>query len=335
MAIFQPILDNLGLGFFWQAHPHLSVGWHDLFFKKKVTYPDFFFERGKAPQILHPQLIFGRNRFSEYCAVYHDNPLERKPYIPCLMGLAPSGRVVFHDFAKDVIHLLISGQTGSGKTSGLYGILFSLMWLNLPKWLRIDLFATKGVQMFQNLANVYNEIDIMKAAATGLTQRIRERMEILKKNPNLYTIDLYNQKNRKKPLRYEIIVFDEFSNILRALEAEDRETFVSSVSQIASQGRSLGMHLIVVPQRPDAQGIPSSIKSQMASSLTFRLRSAIDAQTANCPEATELPQAQAILSSNVGRGPLKMAPMEKNSVPFFAERLKKTLSVNGYQNGFK
>ena len=334
MAIFQPILDNLGLGFFWQAHPHLNVGWHDLFFRKNVTYPAHFFERGKAPQILHPQLIFGRNGFSEYCQAYFNNPLGGKPYIPCLMGLSPSGRVVFHDFAKDVIHLLVSGQTGSGKTSGLYGILFSLMWLNLPKWLRIDLFATKGVGMFGGLANVYDEIEPMKAAAMDLTVRLKERMALLRRNPTLYTISLYNQKNRKKPLRYEILVFDEFSNILRALEAADREKFVSSVAQIASQGRSLGMHLILVPQRADAEGIPSAIKSQMVSSLTFYLRSAIDSQTAGCPEATGLRKAQAILSSNLDRGLLRMAPMQESWSPFFAERLKKTLSANGYQNGF-
>ena len=335
MAIFQPILDNLGLGFFWQAHPHLNVGWHDIFFRKEVTYPEYFFEEGRAPKILHPQLIFGRNQFSDYCTPFFKNTIEKKPYIPCLVGFTLNGGVVMHDFAKDVIHLLISGQTGFGKTSGLYGILFSLMWLNLPKWLRIDIFGTKDIQMFQNLTNVYNETDEIKKGAMELVLRLKERMALLRRNPTLYTISLYNEKNRKKPLRYEIIVFDEFANILRALEAADREKFVSSVAQIASQGRSLGMHLVVVPQRPDAEGTPSTIKSQMVSSLTFRLGSPIDAQTAGCPEATELGLAQAILKSNAGRGLLRMAPMQESWSPFFAERLKKTLSVNGYQNGFK
>ena len=107
------------------------------------------------------------------------------------------------------------------------------------------------------------------------------------------------------------------------------------MAQIASQGRSLGMHLIVMPQRPDSNGIPSSIKSQMTSSLTFNLRSSIDAPTADCPEATTLQQRQAILNSSEDRGLLNMPTMKKTWVPFFAERVRKTLEINGYRNGFK
>lgn len=331
MNVFKQIFD---LGFSQPKNSHLNDAWRDLLLTRKAQYPVCFYEGGVAPEVLDPQLIFGQNKFTTALQAYHYSPSLNKAYLPCLVGSTNRG-VVAHDFASDVIHLLVSGQTGAGKTSGLYGILFSLMWLNLPRWLRIELFATKGVQMFKPLCNVYNDVELMKEGAQALIERLKKRMEALKSNPSLYTISLFNAQNKQEPLRYEVIILDEFANILRALEKEERDVFVKSIAQIASQGRSLGMHLVVIPQRPDAEGVPSAVKSQMTSSLTFRLRSQIDAKTADCYEATNLQRGQAVLNSGIGRGVLKMLPMEPSWAPFFCKRITETMRLNGYKTSFK
>jgi hypothetical protein len=136
-------------------------------------------------------------------------------------------------------------------------------------------------------------------------------------------------------MRYELVVVDEIANIYKALEGEEKEQFKKDIVLIAAQGRSLGMHLIVAPQRPDVSSLPSDIKSQIPSSLTFRMKTQYDAQTAGQPRAIVLGPWHAILSGNVQWQHLRMPRIEAAWVPFFAKRIKKTMEANGFENGFK
>ena len=327
------ILEKLSLGFIGGGDLERNKLWYDVILRQTPKYPSHFFEAGKAPEVLHPQAIFGRNEFTKYYQASFDDPSIKGMYLPCLVGFDNNG-IAVHDFTK-IIHLLISGVTGAGKSTGLYGILFSLMWLNLPKWLRIDIYATKGVRMFEDLANVYDDLPSIREGANALVERLFKRMEALKKNKHLYNIKLFNQQNKEQPMRYELIVIDEIANIYRALEGDEKERFKNNIGLIAAQGRSLGVHLIVAPQRPDASSLPSEIKSQMPSKLTFRMESQVDAQTAGQPDAIALQPWHAIKSGVTNFRHLRMPRIEENWVPFFAERMAKTMHINGFENGFK
>lgn len=330
---FELILKKATLGFIYGDDLEERRLWYDVILRKSPKYSSHFFEAGQSPDILHPQSIFGRNAFTSYLQASLDEPSINGMYLPCLVGFDNLG-VAVHDFTN-IIHLLISGVTGAGKSTGLYGILFSLMWLNLPKWLRIDIFATKGVRMFEDLANVYDDLPSIREGANALVERLFKRMEALKKNKHLYNIKMFNQQNKQQPMRYELIVIDEIANIYRALEGDEKERFKNNIGLIAAQGRSLGVHLIVAPQRPDASSLPSEIKSQMPSKLTFRMESQVDAQTAGQPDAVHLEKWHAIKSGSTGLRHLRMPLIEEHWVPFFAERLAKTMKINGFENGFK
>ena len=326
---------NMGLGFFWPEHECLSDGWYEILMQRTAHYPMHHFSAPKRLAIIHPQLFFGRNKFSEDLAHFYRNaPTPNDMFLPCIVGKTENG-LVFHDFVEDIIHLAVSGITGAGKTSGIYAILFSLMWLNLPNWLKISIFATKSFSFFKPIANVYDTVEKMRNGARELVKRLRERLEILNKQKTAHTVRMYNREHRNKIMRYELILIDEFTNILRSLKGEERDKFVGNIAQIAAQGRSLGMLIILMPQRPDSEGLPAPIKPQMVSSLTFRLKTDIDANTAGCPEAVYLDEREAILNSKTCKAKLDMLYMPEEWAPFFCTRVQKTMRINGYKDGFK
>ena len=328
------IFEKLSLGFYRGGRDHLPDAWYRIFSQKKAQYPRHYFG-GRPPAVLHPQLIFDRNHFSKDLSIFFKKPdPENFSLLPFVVGKTETGLVPM-DFAKDITHLLISGITGAGKTSAVYSILFSLMWLNLPDWLKISVFATKGFGFFDEICNVYQTPEEFQKGAEELLGRMSERMAALKKEKNKYTISLFNAGKTSNFLKYEIVVMDEFANILRALEKEKREEFAKKIAQVVSQGRSLGIHFLIMPQRPDVEGVPSSIKSQLVSSLTFRLKTEIDARTAGCLESPELRIGEAILKCPMGRGKLKMLEMRPSWPPFFAHRIQKTMLKNEYSNCFK
>jgi len=351
MKIFQRVLQKGFLGFDFPEYEHMGEGAMRLFLQRNCRYPSHYFKGGNAPSLIHPQLVFGRNLFSDQLLNYYRYGLERNDmFLPFLAGYMkepnpdPSKkggkfiyRLVYQDFAVDVIHKQQSGITGAGKTSAIYADLFSLMWLNLPKWLKVSVFATKGFGFFRDVCNVHVSIPEIREGAKKLIERLHERMEVLNNSSggSRHDVQLYNEHNPNKLLRYEVIIFDEFSNILRALEPYEQKQFEQEIASIASQGRSLGMHMVAMPQRPDVKGLPSSIKSQLPTSTTFRLKSMYDAKTADCEEAVTLKRGEAILDSLAGRGKLQMLHMPKNYPPFFVERIRKTMAVNGYAEAFK
>ena len=329
------ILKKLTLGFWGPKEEPLSEGWHEIFLQKNAIYPIHYFNEGERMETLHPQLVFGRNEFSNSLVHFYRNaPYPNRMFLPCILGRTEK-TLVFHDFAEQLKHLAISGMTGAGKTSGIYAILFSLMWLNLPNWLKISIFATKSFNFFKPIASVYDTLEGTKEGARQLIKRLRERMELLNKQKAAHTIDLYNELHKNDLMRYEVIIFDEFANILRSLEGEEKNQFIADIAQIASQGRSLGMFLVAMPQRSDVEGLPSSIKPQLGSTLTFRLKTEVDAKTAGCPEAIYLKTTEAILKSDAAHLKVKMLRMQKKWPPFFCKRIQKTLLANGYEHGFK
>lgn len=109
--------------------------------------------------------------------------------------------------------------------------------------------------------------DQLAAMLGYLGREIRRRMKLFKKF-GVYKIDEYNKK--QDPLPYLLLVVDEYAELNRDKEAEEK---LQSLLQI---GRAAGLRVIISTQRPTHDNISTSIKGLIPTRLCFSVADRIN-----------------------------------------------------------
>ena len=178
-------------------------------------------------------------------------------------------------------HLLVSGATGSGKSVYVNSLLISLLMRNSPDELKLLIIDPKEVEFSR-----YNGIPHLlgptvtstvkaKAALEKLTQEMENRNAFL----NIYDhqdIKDYNEEAEEKglpKLPYIICVIDEYADLI-----ENDKTIQGPVTRLAGMARSTGIHLIIATQRPSANVITGTIKSNIPVRIAFMASSGVDSR---------------------------------------------------------
>ncbi len=208
-----------------------------------------------------------------------------------------------------VPHLLVAGQTGGGKSTFLRQLITSL-YLN-DQTIHFTLIDLKGgveFQLFEDLPGVHvtQTVDQAIHAVGAVTEKLEDRMKLLKAN-RCVGIEEYsklpvgervgpgksNEKSASLSLNRHVIVVDEAAEMFLAgshASAKDVQAARRSLSQVARQGRSCGIHLIVATQRPDARALDPQIKSNLPGILCFQMANDISSITVlGNGRATDLP----------------------------------------------
>ena len=171
----------------------------------------------------------------------------------CLIGCGAAG-VVCADLDADGPHALVVGTTGSGKSELFTTLLASLAVRVSPLRLCFLLVDFKGGAAFDRLAALPHTAGVVTDLDGALAQRVlvsleaelRHRMRVLRE---LALPDLAACEQREPtaaPPRL-VVVVDEFAALSR-----DVPGFVDGLVDVARRGRSLGVHLLVGTQQPDA-----------------------------------------------------------------------------------
>ncbi len=128
-------------------------------------------------------------------------------------------------------------------------------------------------------------------------------MELLKTN-ECKDIDAYlaiPEEKRKVPqaghflqnLSRHVLVVDEAAEMFLAgahAETNDIQTARRVLSQIARQGRSVGVHLVIATQRPDSRALDPQVKANLTGVICFQmLNDASSITVLGVGRATELP----------------------------------------------
>jgi len=170
---------------------------------------------------------------------------------------APIGRgaddaIVEIDFRKDGPHALLAGTTGSGKSEFLQSMVASFAARIPPDLLNFLLIDYKGGSAFLDVSELPHVVGVVtdldeRLSARALTSLRAEmkRREHLLAAAGAANIAQYQEKPRAVPLANLIILIDEFHRLVS--EVPD---FVDQMIQIAQQGRSLGVHLLLSTQKP-------------------------------------------------------------------------------------
>ena len=169
------------------------------------------------------------------------------------------------DLAR-VPHILLGGATGSGKS-----VLLKLFLMQAnKKGANVCIADFKGGVDFppvwhKECRMCFEEQSTLELL-TELTEELERRKQLLKAS-GLPNIDHYNAATGENLQRY-IFACDELAEMLdkTGLTKEQKETvskIESKLSMIARQGRAFGIHLILAPQRPDANILSGQIKNNV------------------------------------------------------------------------
>ncbi|HCX27581.1 MAG TPA: cell division protein FtsK, partial [Candidatus Portnoybacteria bacterium] len=199
------------------------------------------------------------------------------------LGRDVAGMPVFAGLER-MPHLLIAGATGTGKTICLNAIITSLLYRQVPNFLKLILIDPKRVEfpVYNGLPHLLTPV-IVDAAKTINALRwavaeMERRFEILSA-VQARDIISYNKKyvdgKIEEPLPYIVIIIDELADLM-ASHGRDVE---AAIVRLAQMSRATGIHLILATQRPSVEVITGLIKANITSRIAFQVASQVDSRT--------------------------------------------------------
>jgi S-DNA-T family DNA segregation ATPase FtsK/SpoIIIE len=200
----------------------------------------------------------------------------------------------------EVPHLLVAGQTGGGKSTFLRQFITSLYLApGKARFLLVDLKGGLEFQVFEGLERVVVPDSMAKAVTllADVAKEVETRMQLLKagraKDVEAYRRSAKERGDKLPDLSRQIIVIDEAAEMFLAgqhASGANVQLAKRVLSQVARQGRSLGIHLVVATQRPDSRALDPQIKANLPGVLCFQMVNDISSITVlGNGRATDLP----------------------------------------------
>lgn len=208
--------------------------------------------------------------------------------LPMAFGYDMRRNIFMLDLAT-LPNLLIAGATGQGKTNCINDIVMSLLFKKHPNELKMILTDFKKVvfaiynEPVQFLAvpegcgidYVVNNSEQAHKTFTALKEEFDGRYELLAK-ARCRNIKEYNAKfvsRRLNPadhheyLPYIVVVIDEYNDLV----ATNKSLMEAILLELIQKGRNVGIHFVISTNRPTADMISSSIKTEITSRIAFKV----------------------------------------------------------------
>ena len=195
------------------------------------------------------------------------------------IGQVSKNKWVYFNFL-DIPHIKIAGVTKSGKSAFLQWLLYVLLRQQDPDNIIVYVIDLKGGATFAvwehhpAVAGVYVDIQ----GAYDVLNAVREEME---RRNEVTRLRRYNFQSAPKWPQI-VVVIDEGGEMspkgYRGAEKTIRDNCMSTLSSLARVGREPGIHVVYGTQRPDADTLPTHIRSQLEITFCFRVKENIDSQ---------------------------------------------------------
>lgn len=181
------------------------------------------------------------------------------------IGLDAGGQRVGYDL-NNLPMGLIAGSTGSGKTSLAKGILLAAAMRGYSVYVLdfkgLDFYSLReryGITVHTSMEEILNILGHLEIAIT-------ERREMFQA-VGAKDLHDYIQKTCDTHFKRVLIYVDECAMLTdygNSKESKKQSAdVVDKLSAIARVGRAFGIHLLIATQRPDANAVPGSIKSNL------------------------------------------------------------------------
>ena len=202
-------------------------------------------------------------------------------------------------------HGVIGGTTGSGKSELLRTIILSLALTHHPFDINFALIDYKGGGAFKDLetlphvvgviTDIENHANYAVRVIESLTGEINSRKSLLGRAQTELGIqrphiDDYRKLSAKRPLPRLVLIFDEYAEFKDKHPDETRKLI-----NIARQGRSLGVHLILCTQNPSI-AVDDQVRQNTRFAMSLSVNSADDSSgLIGIPDAFGLPRGYAFI----------------------------------------
>ena len=199
-------------------------------------------------------------------------------------------------------HVVVIGTSGSGKSVLLTALITSACLTHSPESLKVAVFDFKGSALAINVAgfphvvaaqnNLRNDLLWLKRMDDVLYGEMETRKRLLDR-AGVSEIAEYeylriHQKEKLRPIPHLLLVVDEFTQMFAQHEGAE-----AVMDEVARQGRSLGLRLVMGSQRLDNQ-MQRGIMSNIAVRVALRTVGDTDSyQLLGSHEANHLPKKPA------------------------------------------
>ena len=199
----------------------------------------------------------------------------QKMILPVCIGTDVLGEPFLFDLSE-APHLFIGGTTGSGKSMCVHAILLSLIRCHStpPELVLID---PKSVEFtsYSGGATVSDgapitDMDIANKVLDKLVQEMEMRQQRL---GALDARNLTEANERGAKLRRIVIVIDELADLFATHSQIEKP-----LTRLAQKARTVGIHLVLATQRPEAATFPGLLRSNVPSRIALTVQKASESR---------------------------------------------------------
>ena len=195
-------------------------------------------------------------------------------------GVDEKGKPVVLDL-EDTPHMMITGVTGSGKTVFMDDIILSIISKASPdevKFLLIDPVRS-DFRAYDDMPHLICPVLSNKGEIANALSLIAE--EINTRNRLIFehgkTITAYNSNvTGKDRLCRIVVIIDKFLDLVDDVPKSIKD----SINKIASQGRSVGIHIIINTQSPYSEVVDGTTKANLTCRVAFSLTTGYESRAA-------------------------------------------------------
>lgn len=225
-----------------------------------------------------PNIVTSTVSFKE---VFEALPSKQSHPTAIAFGKDISGKVVWADY-DEFPHMLVSGTTRSGKSVFVNSIITTLLMRLSPDEMKLVLVDPKRVEMNRYkeephlLCPVINDFEEAYHMLNRMVKLMNDRYQDLEKAGGATNLKEYNEyaKEHDMPLMsYIFIIIDEYADLIQNC----KDIGVPLVN-LAGKARAAGIHLLVCTQRPSAEIITGTIKSNLACRVSLMASSIVDSK---------------------------------------------------------
>lgn len=182
--------------------------------------------------------------------------------------------------ALEVPHMKVAGVTGSGKSAFMKWLLYCILRQQDADRVQVYIIDLKGGATFApwehhpSVAGVYDDIGRALMVLQDIETEMHRRNQVAK-------LKRYNfQPIPRWP--HIIVLIDEGGEMSpKGYSGDDkklRDACMTTLSSLARVGREPCIHVIHGTQRPDADTLPTHIRSQLEGTFCFRVKEDIDSR---------------------------------------------------------
>lgn len=191
------------------------------------------------------------------------------------------GPVSLEFSSPDSPHLLVAGTTGSGKSVALETLLRGLC--RYPdNVVRLRLVDPKGTELIEFADDPHTDGDIgmdggdaiaiLEAAVAEMQDRYQRMRPARARSLAEYNAAVPPEER----LPWRVIVLDEYADLTS--DPDDKTRIEQQLRRLTQKARAAGIHVIVATQRPSADVVSTTIRSNFPAQLALRVKTATDSR---------------------------------------------------------